>query len=267
MRVRVGCRFLYHSPLPVPLLMAMQPPSHDGHRLVYQSPTLCPQVPMDNSRDRFGNPIWRLVTPVGALRLVYEAIADVPSTPDPVLFDLPRTPIEQLPDAVVMYTFPSRSCPSDLFINDAWAMCGERPHSWLHAHITSGAGSLSSTSAWDASQQRRGVCRDCAHRGVAFCRALNDPARDVCGYLPDIGVPVAPTPMDVHAWFAVSRAGAWRTCDARHHHSRPGRVRIATGRDAVDVACATRDGHAQLRTLEVWADAVPEALHLDGQTA
>jgi transglutaminase-like putative cysteine protease len=274
MRVRVGCRFLYDAPRPVPLLMAIQPPPHAGHRLVQQSHTLCPQVPLHTYGDSFGNTIWRLVIPVGALRIVYEAIADVPSTPDPVLLDLPRTPIEQLPDAVVVYTLPSRYCPSDLFINDAWALFGERPDGWpqvqavcdwLHAHIIYGAGSLSSTSAWDSYQQRRGVCRDFAHLGVAFCRALNYPARYVCGYLPDIGVPVEPTPMDFHAWFEVYLAGAWRTFDARHNRPRTGRVRIATGRDAVDVAFATLYGPAHLRTLQVWADAVPEDVHLEGQ--
>ena len=274
MRVRVGCRFLYDSPGPVPLLMAIQPPPHAGHRLVHQSHMLCPQVPLHTYCDSFGNTIWRLVTPVGALRIVYEAVADVPSTPDPVLLDLPRTPIEQLPDAVVVYTLPSRYCPSDLFLNDAWAMFGERPDGWpqvqavcdwLHAHIIYGAGSLSSTSAWDSYQQRRGVCRDFAHLGVAFCRALNYPARYVCGYLPDIGVPVEPTPMDFHAWFEVYLAGAWRTFDARHNRPRTGRVRIATGRDAVDVAFATLYGPAQLRTLQVWADVVPKDVHLEGQ--
>ena len=190
----------------------------DSAAAALRSPTLeqyhtfRPQVPVHTYRDSFGNTIWRLVTPVGDLGIAYDAVAEVPPTPDPMWLDLPRTPIEQLPDAVLMYTLPSRYCQSDLFINDAWEMFGDMPGGWqqvqavcdwLHAHITYGAGSQSSTSAWDSYQQRRGVCRDFAHLGVAFCRALNYPARYVCGYLPDIGVPVDPTPMDFHAWFEV----------------------------------------------------------------
>jgi transglutaminase-like putative cysteine protease len=256
MRVRVGCHFLYQSAMPIPLMMVIQPPPYYAHRLVEQSYTLRPHVPMHTYQDGFGNTIWRLITPVGNLGITYDAVADVPPTPDPVRLDLPRTPIAQLPDAVMVYTLPSRYCQSDLFLNDAWAMFG----------ITYGAGSLSSTSAWESYQQRRGVCRDFAHLGVAFCRALNYPARYVCGYLPDIGVPVAPAPMDFHAWFEVYMEGAWRTFDARHNRPRTGRVLIATGRDAVDVAFSTVYGHAQLLTLQVWADEVPEDFHLDGAT-
>jgi len=257
------------------MMMAIQPPPHYAHRLLEQYHTLRPHVPVHTYRDSFGNTIWRLVTPGGALDIAYDAVAEVPPTPDPVLLDLPRTPIAQLPDAVVVYTLPSRYCQSDLFIHDAWAMFGDRPGGWqqvqavcdwLHAHITYGAGSLSSTSAWDSYQQRRGVCRDFAHLGVAFCRALNYPARYVCGYLPDIGVPVVPTPMDFHAWFEVYMDEAWRTFDARHNRPRTGRVLIATGRDAVDVAFSTVYGHARLLKLQVWADEVPEDFHLDSET-
>jgi transglutaminase-like putative cysteine protease len=276
MRVRVGCRFIYQSEMPIPMMMAIQPPQQYAHRLLEQYRTLSPQVPVHTYRDSFGNTIWRLVTPVGDLCIEYDAVAEVPPTPDPVLLDLPRTPIEQLPDEVVLYTLPSRYCQSDLFINDAWEMFGDMPGGWqqvqavcdwLHAHITYGAGSMSSTSAWDSYQQRRGVCRDFAHLGVAFCRALNYPARYVCGYLPDIGVPVDPTPMDFHAWFEVYMDYAWHTFDARHNRPRTGRVLIATGRDAVDVAFSTIYGNAQLLNLQVWADEVPDDFQLDGETS
>ena len=150
MRVRVGCRFLYQSAMPIPLMMAIQPPLQYAHRLLEQYHTFRPQVPVHTYRDSFGNTIWRLVTPVGDLGIAYDAVAEVPPTPDPVRLDLPRTPIEQLPDAVLMYTLPSRYCQSDLFINDAWEMFGNMPGGWqqvqavcdwLHAHITYGAGS------------------------------------------------------------------------------------------------------------------------------
>jgi transglutaminase-like putative cysteine protease len=126
-----------------------------------------------------------------------------------------------------------------------------------------GKGSTSSTTGWDAYQQRMGVCRDFAHLGVSFCRALNYPARYVCGYLPDINVPPDPAIMDFHAWFEVYMEGEWRTFDARHNRPRTGRVLIARGRDAVDVALATIYGSAQMTTIEVWAVQVEDDARLN----
>jgi transglutaminase-like putative cysteine protease len=176
-----------------------------------------------------------------------------------------------LPDEVIVYTLPSRHCPSDLFIPDAWQMFGyiiggwaqvQAVCDWLHANITYAKGSTSTTTGWDAYQLRQGVCRDFAHLGVCFCRALNFPARYVCGYLPDINVPFDPTPMDFHVWFEVYIEGAWRTFDARHNIPRTGRVLIARGRDAVDTAFSTIYGSGQLVGFKVWADQVADDLRL-----
>jgi transglutaminase-like putative cysteine protease len=254
------------------MIMLIQPPRQHDHWLVEQRRSLSPEIPVQTYRDSFGNSVWRLMTPVGDLCIEYDAVSIVPATPDPVMQDLQRTPIEQLPDEVLFYTLPSRYCQSDLFINDAWEMFGglsdgwrqvQAVCDWLHTNIAYGAGSVSSTSAWDSYQQRRGVCRDFAHLGVAFCRALNYPARYVCGYLPDIGVPPDPSPMDFHAWFEVYMDHAWRTFDARHNIPRTGRVFIASGRDAVDVALSTVYGNAQLASLQVWADEVPDDYRLE----
>jgi transglutaminase-like putative cysteine protease len=87
---------------------------------------------------------------------------------------------------------------------------------------------------------------------------LNFPARYVCGYLPDINVPIDPTPMDYHSWFEVYIDGGWRTFDARHNKPRTGRVLIARGRDAVDTAFATVYGGSLLTQLKVWADQVED---------
>jgi transglutaminase-like putative cysteine protease len=270
--VRVGCSIRYESSYPSPMLLVVAPPQADNHRLREARRTLNPAVPLHDYTDGFGNQIWRLVAPVGTLQIDYDAIAVVPDTPDPILPDLPKTPVEKLPDDVIVFTLPSRHCPSDIFINDAWQLFGhieggwaqvQAVCDWLHTNITYGAGSNSSTTAWDAYQQRQGVCRDFAHLGVSFCRALNFPARYVCGYLPDINVPFDPTPMDFHAWFEVYMEGAWHTFDARHNKPRTGRVLIARGRDAVDVAFATVYGSAQLDTIKVWADQVSDSTRLD----
>jgi len=80
--------------------------------------------------------------------------------------------------------------------------------------------------------ERVGVCRDFQHLAITFCRALNIPARYATGYLGDIGVIVAPSPMDFSAWFEVFLGDRWWTFDARHNARRIGRVLMATGRDA-----------------------------------
>jgi transglutaminase-like putative cysteine protease len=271
MRVHVGCTFVHESQYPTPMLLAIRPPQDYHHHLVEETWRIDPPVSLHEYTDGFGNLIWRLLAPVGSLSITYDAVADVPPTADPMLPDLPKTPVENLPDDVLVYTLPSRHCPSDLFINDAWQLFGhieggwaqvQAICDWLHSNVTYGVGSNSNTSGWDAYQQRRGVCRDFAHLGVSFCRALNFPARYVCGYLPDINVPFDPTPMDFHAWFEVYLAGEWRTFDARHNRPRTGRVLIATGRDAVDVALSTVYGNAPLSSINVRAKQVDEGVRL-----
>ena len=272
MRVHVGCKIVYESVVPTPMMLVLRPPQEYHHRILEERQSVSPQVPVPSYVDSFGNQIWRILAPAGALEIVYDAIADVPATPDPVLPTLAKSRIEDLPDNVLMYTLPSRHCPSDLFINDAWQLFGhieggwaqvQAVCDWLHSNITYGAGSsTASTTGWDAYQQRRGVCRDFAHLGVSFCRALNFPARYVCGYLPDINVPFDPTPMDFHAWFEVYLEGEWRTFDARHNYPRVGRVLIGRGRDAVDVALATVYGNALLTNFQVWAAQVDDQQRL-----
>lgn len=273
MRVRVGCQLIYDSLYPTPMIIMVRPREWPGHRVIEERRTITPEtVPVHEFVDHFGNYVWRLVTPAGPLEVRYDAVAEVPPTPDPVLAGLPKTPVEQLPDEVLLYTLPSRHCQSDLFIDDAWKMFGDIPTGWeqvqavcdwLHTNIAYGKGSsTSNTSGFDAYTQRRGVCRDFAHLGVSFCRALNIPARYVCSYLPDINVEPDPTPMDFHAWFEAYLDGAWRTFDARHNRPRTGRVMIAYGRDAVDVALSTSYGSAQLTSIKVWADEVDESFTL-----
>jgi transglutaminase-like putative cysteine protease len=173
--------------------------------------------------------------------------------------------VELLPYDVLPYTLPSRYCDSDLLIDDAWHMFGatspgwarvQAVCDWVHREITYGAGSTAHTTGYQAYQQRRGVCRDFAHIAISLCRALNIPARYVCGYLPDIGVPPDPTPMDFHAWFEAYLDGAWYTFDARHNRPRIGRVVIGRGRDAIDLALVTSYGPAELTSILVWADGV-----------
>ncbi len=274
--VNVGCDFVYESDYPAPMLLIVRPQDWPAQRLLSERRLVEPDVPIDEYVDGFGNRVWRLVAPAGRLRLHYDAFIEVPAAPDPLLPGLPKTPVEQLPAEVLAYTLPSRHCQSDLFIDDAWRMFGDMPGGWaqvqavcdwIHGNIAYGKGSTSNTSSDEVYRQRRGVCRDFAHLAVTFCRALNIPARYVCGYLPDIGVEPDPTPMDFHAWFEVFLDGAWRTFDARHNRRRIGRVLIASGRDAVDVAFATIYGGSRLAQMRVWAEQIDRQRVLDHHQA
>lgn len=241
------------------------------HKLVSEHRETEPAGALHTYTDTFGNEVWRTVVSPGSLRLFCDAVAEVPATPDPVLPDLPKTPVAELPDEVMVYTLPSRYCQLEFFIADAWEMFGhieggwaqvQAICNWLHANIRYQAGSTPATSAFEAYRERRGVCRDFAHLGIVFCRALNIPARYVSGFLPDINVPPDPVPMDFHAWFEAYLDGAWRTFDARHNRPRTGRVLIAYGRDAVDAAFSTSYGAARLSRMKVWADEVPDTFVL-----
>jgi transglutaminase-like putative cysteine protease len=263
--LRIGCDIHYKLEQETPILFVIQPEHQAQQRILEETWSTNPHTPIEGLRDSFGNLIWRLMAPNGVFQLRYDALAQVPRSADEVLPDLDKVPMEQLPGDVVSYLWPSRYCESDLLIGEAWRLFGhitggwaqvQEICNWMHREITYGAGSTSATSSLEVYNQRRGVCRDFAHLAISFCRALNIPARYVCGFLPDVDVEVNPIPMDFHAWFEAYLDGAWRTFDARHNVPRVGRVVIARGRDAVDCAWSTVFGNAQLVNFTVWADEV-----------
>jgi transglutaminase-like putative cysteine protease len=112
--------------------------------------------------------------------------------------------------------------------------------------------------AYEAYQEQVGVCRDFTHLAVTFCRCLNIPARYCTGYLGDIGVPPTPDPMDFSAWFEAYLGGQWYTFDPRNNTPRIGRILMAYGRDAADVALLTSFGPSRLDRFTVWTDEVGE---------
>jgi transglutaminase-like putative cysteine protease len=154
----------------------------------------------------------------------------------------------------------------DLLSDIAWKLfSGAKPGwarvqavcDWVHSNVTFGYQFARSTkTAMDVYKERQGVCRDFMHLAITFCRCLNIPARYATGYLGDIGVPPDPAPMDFSAWFEVFLGGRWWTMDARHNHPRIGRVLMARGRDATDVALTTAFGVATLESFKVWTQEV-----------
>jgi transglutaminase-like putative cysteine protease len=267
MRVRVGCEFQYDTLGPVPMLMLVRARPDAEHTTLYESQWTQPDISLREYRDTFENPCWRLVLPQGLSVVRYDAIVDVSGEPDMVLPDAQLALVQDLPDDTLMFTLPSRYIESDLLISDAWNLFGNTPPTWariqavcdwVFQNVTYETGSSGpSTTAYDVYQQRKGVCRDFAQLSVALCRALNIPARYTFGYLPDIAVEPPDVPMDFHAWFEAYVGGRWHTFDARHNIPRIGRVKIAHGRDAVDVALSTAYGVANLASMVVWSDEIP----------
>jgi transglutaminase-like putative cysteine protease len=177
-----------------------------------------------------------------------------------------EVPLDRLPDDTLVYLLGSRYCDTDRLLGIAWSLFANAPHGWgrvqaicdfVHAHLTFGYEHAKvSRTAFDGYTERIGVCRDFAHLAVTLCRCMNIPARYCTGYLGDIGVPPDPAPMDFSAWFEAFLGGRWYTFDARHNHPRIGRLLMARGRDATDVALMTTFGPSRLAGFEVITEEV-----------
>lgn len=177
-------------------------------------------------------------------------------------------PVEDLPDECLPFLLNSRYCEVDKMVPLAWDLFGETPLGWprvqticdwVNAKVTFGyAYARPTKSAFDVFAERMGVCRDFAHTALTLCRCLNIPARYTTGYLGDIGVAPSASPMDFSGWFEVYLGDKWHTFDARHNKRRIGRIVMAYGRDATDVALTTSYGSAPLAGFKVWTDEVGE---------
>ncbi len=232
-----------------------------------------PPVPVSGYRDSFGNWCTRLVAPAGGIRLTSDALVRVTGLPDEQAPHAQQLLVEDLPSETLVYLLGSRYCETDKLSDIAWTLFGNFPTGWarvqavcafVHQHIRFDYQEARSTrSAWDGYNERVGVCRDYAHLALTFCRCLNIPARYCTGYLGDIGVPPDGMPMDFSGWFEVFLGGRWYTCDARHNRPRIGRIPIAYGRDASDVAISNTFGPNTLTGFLIWTDEVagqaPEA--------
>jgi transglutaminase-like putative cysteine protease len=222
---------------------------------------ITPDVPMEGFIDNFGNRCARFLAPEGTLRLYNSTKIEDSGDPDPIPIGAERLPIEELPLDVVQFLLASRYCEVDRLSDLAWNLFGNTPDGWprvqaildwVHSEITFGyAFARPTKSAVDVSIEKQGVCRDFQHLAIALCRAMHIPARYATGYLGDIRIPPVPGPMDFSAWFEVHLSGRWWTCDARHNRPRIGRVLMATGRDAADVAITTTFGQSYLNRFDV----------------
>ena len=267
MQIRVGFEMVYDCPQPTPMIFNLNVHYSRVSDLVGHNDLLVdPAVPMGAYRDSFGNWCTRIVALPGRTRVSADALVNDSGAPDVVVPDAKQVVVEDLPEETLLFLLGSRYCETDRLSDTAWNLFGPGPTGWgrdqaicdyVHHHITFGYEHARMTrTALEAFHDRTGVCRDYAHLAVAFCRCMNIPARYCTGYLGDIGVPPPYGPMDFAAWFEAFLDGRWYTFDARNNTPRIGRVLIARGRDAADVALSNSFGPNLLASFRVWADEV-----------
>jgi len=269
LRIRIGYDMVYSCPQPVPMVLMLNTHySRASDVIVPDHVRTDPVVPLSAYRDGFGNWCTRMVAPAGDLRIFAEGVVRDSGRLDEVAPDARQMAIEELPEETLVYLLGSRYCETDRMIEEAWRLFGHTQPGWarvqticefVHQHIKFGYQFARRTkSAWEAYNERAGVCRDYAHLALTFCRCVNIPARYCTGYLGDIGVPAAPDPMDFAGWFEAFLGNRWYTFDARNLVPRIGRVLIARGRDASDVAIATTFGPNTLTKFVVHAEEIPD---------
>ncbi len=267
MRIAVGYEIIYDVPQPTPMLLAVHIHySRASDIIVPDNLITDPAIPVTAYRDSFGNWITRIVAPAGRLRLSTHAIVNDTGHPDPVHPLAAQHKVQDLPEETLMFLLGSRYCETDRMSDIAWNLFGHTPLGWarvqaicdfVHNHISFGYHHARPTkTAWDAYQERAGVCRDFAHLAVTLCRCMNIPARYCTGYLGDIGIPPVDAPMDFSGWFEAYLGGQWHVFDARFNTPRIGRVLMARGRDAADVAITTTFGPNTLAGFKVIAEEI-----------
>jgi transglutaminase-like putative cysteine protease len=232
------------------------------------------ELPLDEYLDSFGNRCSRFVAPAGAIRLSGSNIVRADDAPELQGFNLPQTPVEQLPADTLQFLLASRYCEVDRFggiaqdlfghLGTGWALAATI-RDWVHQKVAFNYKMARATkTAMDVFTERIGVCRDYQHLAVTLTRCMNIPARYVTGYIGDIRAPSS-GPGDFSAWYQIWLDGRWWDMDARHNYPRIARLLMATGRDAADVAITTSFGRADLthfyvETFEIDAEGRPVPL-------
>lgn len=239
------CRIDFQVGLPTPFIFMLRPGSDDRQWVAEDALSVEPAVPVTEYRDAFGNRCQRLVANPGPFSIDARArvrtAASAATAPG-----APFVPVPDLPASLLGYLIASRYCEADRLgdrarhlVANEWPGYDQvrRINDWIRAEIAYRPGTSNvPVSALETLARGQGVCRDLAHLGVALCRALTIPARLVVGYLHGL------EPMDMHAWFEAWVGGRWYAFDPTQAEPRGGRVAIAYGHDAGDVAVFTQFG-------------------------
>lgn len=266
MFIRIGFDIAYSFAQPTEMILMLY--THPSRAAFLMTPERLrgePALVIEDFIDVYGNECARAFCPGGPLHLINDVIMVDGGLPDIRTPNAHQHSIHELPTDTLLYLLGSRYCEIEKLSDIAWDLFGHGPTGWgrvqaicdwVHNHITFAHESARcDRTAHDTLLDKRGVCRDYTHLAITFCRCMGIPARYATGYLGDIGVPVVP-PMDFSAWFEVFLGGQWRTFDARNNKPRVGRILMARGRDAADVALTTTFGKHTLEKFDIWAHEV-----------
>ena len=268
MFLKVGCEIAFTIPAPSAMVLMLHlHPSIAARSRASERFQVLPAVAVSEYIDLYGNRCARVLVPAGLVVFRYEAIIEDDGQPDPQVWNVHQDLVQELPDDTLLFLLASRYCEVDSEFKElAWTLFGHGPAGWplvqaicdyVHGHIRFDYQlARANRTALDVLREWVGVCRDYAHLAITFCRCLNIPARYCTGYLGDIGVPPVASPMDFSAWFEVYLGGQWFASDARNNTPRTGRILIARGRDAADVALTTTFGRNQLQSFTVRTEEV-----------
>ena len=245
MWLHASCFLEFNIPVPTPFLLMLRPRSGWQQWVAREQYVLSPSVSAVEFTDCFGNLCQRLVAPAGHFSVHTSVDIETADASDTAP-GAPFVEVQQLPNETLPFLYPSRYCESDRFTEMAASLVAGRAAGYdqctaivnyirNRVRYTPGAGQQN-ISASELNELGSGVCRDMAHLGIACCRALSIPARMVVGYLETL------EPMDLHAWFEAYVGNRWYTFDPIQVDLRGGRVAIAFGRDAADVAIYTQFG-------------------------
>ena len=259
MKLKACCHLTVTAATDCTVIAMLRPRSGRAQWLISDCYDLQPWVPTTEFVDSYGNLCQRLTVPQGTMRIAVEVTMEVEAQ-IAVAPDAPLTPIAALPDDVLLYLLQSRYCPSDKMREQALEVVGTARHgyaqaekirAWIHKHLEYRYGvSSASTDALETLEHGAGVCRDFAHVGIALCRSLQIPARMVVGYLHGL------EPMDLHAWFEAFVGGRWYTFDPTQAVPRAGRIVLAYGHDAANVAFISDYGALPLQMDEMRVEVV-----------
>lgn len=261
-KFQLGCQLNYVIYQPTTLLFNIQVVNNNSQQILHEKLQLNPPLKIDEyittpEKNRF----IRINAPIGELAVSYQATVEL-SYYDAKSIAMPEVPPAELPPETLPYLYPSRYCQSDLLFGLAasefgyllpgysrvMAICN-----WIYDKVKYLSGSTDSqTSAYDTATERAGVCRDFAHLGIAFCRALNIPARFVSAYAYQLNPP------DFHACFEAYLAHRWYLFDPSRLVPLTGIIRISTGRDAADVSFATLFGTVQMNQMNLFVEDISE---------
>jgi transglutaminase-like putative cysteine protease len=270
MLIRLGYELSYEFAQATPMILNLNVHYSRTSDLVQPDTIITsPAVPLSMYRDGFGNWCTRAMSPPGSFKITADALIRDSGMPEPAFPHASEHTVESLPDETLVFLLPSRYCETEHLAAAAWSMFGAMSPGWprvqavcdyVHQLIAFDYQCARPTkTAWETFNERRGVCRDYAHLAISICRCLNIPARYCTGYLADIGVPITDAPMDFAGWMEAYLGGGWHTFDPRNNQRRIGRILIARGRDAADVAISMTFGPNILQRFTVWTDEVAAA--------